>query len=75
MQMLSLLSLLLCCAFTQAQDFFNTKDLTGWKGLENLWSVKDGMIHASPQPKGINFNTFLYTEKDMPTLKCPCRSS
>ena len=64
MRLLSLLSLLLCCAFTQAQDFFNTKDLTGWKGLEQHWSVKDGMIHGSTQPKGINFNTFLCSEKE-----------
>jgi hypothetical protein len=64
MRMLSLLSLILCCAFTQAQDFFNTKDLTGWKGLTQHWSVQDGMIHGTTQPKGINFNTFLCSDKE-----------
>lgn len=64
MRMLSLLSLLLCCTFTQAQDFFNTKDLAGWKGLTQHWSVQDGMIHGTTQPKGINFNTFLCSDKE-----------
>ena len=64
MRILSLLSLLLCCSLTQAQDFFNTKDLTGWKGLEKHWSVQDGMIHGTTQPKGINFNTFLCSDKE-----------
>ncbi|HMO36987.1 MAG TPA: DUF1080 domain-containing protein [Gemmatales bacterium] len=47
-----------------AEDFFNGKDLAGWKGLREHWSVKDGAILGSTQPKGINFNTFLCTERE-----------
>jgi hypothetical protein len=44
--------------------FFNGKDLTGFEGLlEQFWSVKDGAIVGSTQPKGINFNTFLCSKK------------
>jgi Domain of Unknown Function (DUF1080) len=44
--------------------FFNGKDLTGWEGLlEQFWSVKDGAIVGSTQPKGNNFNTFLCSKK------------
>ena len=28
-------------------SLFNGKDLTGWEGLEGLWSVKDGVIDGS----------------------------
>lgn len=65
MRLLSLLTLLLLCSIpAQAQDFFNTKDLAGWKGLTQHWSVQDGMIHGTTQPKGINFNTFLCSDKE-----------
>jgi Domain of Unknown Function (DUF1080) len=47
-----LLTLALCCAAATSgnaaddtwQDLFNGKDLTGWKGKPELWSVKDGAI-------------------------------
>jgi hypothetical protein len=43
-------------------DFFNGKDLTGWEGLTEYWSVKDGaLVGASPQ--GLKFNTFLCSKK------------
>lgn len=42
---------------------FNGKDLTGWKGMSNLWSVKDGAITGYTKdgklPKG---NSFLVWE-------------
>lgn len=43
--------------------FFNGKDLEGWDGLKEYWSVKDGAIIGSSLPKGINFNTFLCSKK------------
>lgn len=48
----------------KADDFFTGKDLTGWKGLSQHWSVDNGAIHGSTQPKGINFNTFLCSDKE-----------
>ena len=45
---------------TGFQSLFNGKDLTGWNGNPELWSVKDGVIHgqttAEHPAKG---NTFL----------------
>ena len=39
---------------------FNGKDLTGWDGDPNLWSVKDGVIHGeTTAEKPANGNTFL----------------
>jgi len=33
---------------------FNGKDLTGWDGIPELWSVKDGVIHGGHQGRGGN---------------------
>lgn len=41
---------------------FNGKDLSGWVGDKKLWSVQDCVIVG--QTPGINYNTFLYTEKE-----------
>jgi hypothetical protein len=41
--------------------FFNGKDLTGWEGLTEFWSVKDGAI-VGATPAGGKFNTFLCTK-------------
>lgn len=39
---------------------FNGKDLTGWDGDPNLWSVKDGVIHGETSAeKPASGNTFL----------------
>ncbi len=39
---------------------FNGKDLTGWDGDPNLWSVKDGVIHGETTPENpAKGNTFL----------------
>lgn len=65
MRFLSALMLLsICTVSAHSDDFFNLKDLSGWQGLKEHWSVKDGMIHGTTQPKGINFNTFLCSEKE-----------
>ena len=51
---------------------FNGKDLTGWKGLPNLWSVKDGCITgqtqadpSNPAKSTLASNTFLIWERDV----------
>jgi len=46
-------------------SLFNGKDLTGWKGGEGLWSVKDGCItgETKADPK-LTHNTFLVYEKE-----------
>jgi hypothetical protein len=42
--------------------FFNGKDLTGWEGLMQFWTVKDGALvgHTEKDP---GFNTFLCSKK------------
>ncbi len=50
---------------TRADDkdtFFNGKDLTGWEGLSNYWSVQDSAI-VGATPDGLKFNTFLCSKK------------
>ena len=46
MKLLPILLTLAATAFVQAEDkqLFNGKDLTGWKGQMEFWSVKDGAI-------------------------------
>jgi len=58
------LSLTLLAASNSDDVFFNGKDLSGWKGLEHHWAVRDGMLVGTTKPKGINFNTFLCSEKE-----------
>lgn len=45
-------------AADESAGFFNGKDLTGWQGLPDYWSVQDGAI-VGASPKGLSFNTFL----------------
>jgi hypothetical protein len=62
-------AVLLAAGTTRSADaskgsaFFNGKDLTGWQGLKEFWSVKDGSIVGSTAPDGLKFNTFLCSEK------------
>lgn len=43
---------------------FNGKDLDGWKGNSDLWSVEDGMITGrTTAEKPLQFNTFLIYDK------------
>lgn len=43
-------------------EFFNGKDLTGWEGLTQFWSVRDGaLVGYTPQDPG--HNTFLCSKK------------
>lgn len=62
------LALILSCAgrafADDANGFFNGKDLTGWSGLKEFWSVKDGTLVGSTHASGgLKFNTFLCSHK------------
>jgi hypothetical protein len=52
---------------TRADDatngFFNGKDLRGWEGLTQYWSVKDGALVGTGGDQKIPFNTFLCSKK------------
>jgi len=42
------------------KSIFNGKDLTGWDGNKDVWSVRDGVLTgATTAEKGIKSNTFL----------------
>jgi hypothetical protein len=43
---------------------FKDKNLNGWKGLPAFWKVEDGELIGSSLPRGIDFNTFLCSERD-----------
>jgi hypothetical protein len=43
-------------------EFFNGKDLAGWEGWTQYWSVQDGAI-VGATPDGLKFNTFLCSKK------------
>ena len=51
-----------CYAEDSMKDFFNGKDLTGWEGLTEYWSVKDGAL-VGYTPKDPGHNTFLCSKK------------
>jgi hypothetical protein len=42
--------------------FFNGKDLSGWEGIREYWSVQDGAIVGHP-PKDPGYNNFLCSKK------------
>src|ERR1700756_5752013 len=41
---------------------FNGKNLDGWEGYEDLWSVKDEVIIAK-NSKRLNYSTYLLTKR------------
>ena len=45
-----------------APAFFNGKNLDGWEGIREYWSVKDGAIVGHP-PKDPGYNNFLCSKK------------
>ncbi len=48
-------------------QLFNGKDLTGWKGVEGFWSVKDGAITGTTTPENpAKKNTFLVWQDGKP---------
>ncbi len=48
---------------TEAVEIFNGKDLTGWVGHKDLWSVKDGVI-IGKNSKPVKVSTYLLTERE-----------
>ncbi len=60
MKSILVLSLLSTFAHAAPQSLFNGKDLTGWEGNPDLWSVKDGVITGQTTvEKPAPANTFL----------------
>lgn len=49
-------------ARTEQPVFFNGKDLTGWSGLKEYWTVRDGALIGAC-PTGLKFNTFLCSDR------------
>ena len=46
----------------QLQQLFNGKDLTGWQGAENRWSVVDGVIRGA-NDDNVPSSTYLFTDR------------
>ncbi len=60
MKTLLTLALLTTLASAEDKQLFNGKDLTGWEGDKNFWSVEDSVITgASSAEKLVKQNTFL----------------
>lgn len=55
-------SLPACFAQEGVKDIFNGKDLTGWKGKPEFWSVEDGAITGRTKKDQLKANTFLVWE-------------
>ncbi|MCA9191860.1 MAG: DUF1080 domain-containing protein [Planctomycetales bacterium] len=50
-------------AQNEGRELFNGKDLSGWRGNTELWSVEDGCITGrTSAEKPLTFNTFLIWE-------------
>jgi putative membrane-bound dehydrogenase-like protein len=47
-----------------AKEFFNGKDLTGWEGHKDLWSIENGEI-VGKAPKGLAKNEFLKSQTEV----------
>jgi Domain of Unknown Function (DUF1080) len=46
---------------SETKDLFNGKDLEGWEGYTDLWSVQDGVIVAKNK-EPLKFSTYLLTK-------------
>jgi hypothetical protein len=54
------------CFAQESQSIFNGRDLSGWKGNTELWSVEDGAITGrTTDEKPLTFNTFLVWEGEV----------
>jgi hypothetical protein len=66
------LAVVLIIGVTYAQEegfvsIFNGKDLAGWRGDKNFWSVQDGALTAKTTPENLlKYNTFLIWEGGKP---------
>src|SRR6516162_9149367 len=48
--------------YRHSDSFFNGKDLDGWEGRGEYWSVRDGAL-VGASPEGAKFSTFLCSKK------------
>lgn len=68
---------LLCAPLGRAQspeELFNGKDLSGWKGHLDHWSVEDGAITGrSTTEKPLTYNTFLVWEGEVENFELKLR--
>ncbi len=54
------------CNAEDSAQLFNGKDLSGWKGREDLWTVQDGAITGKTlEENPIQENTFLVSEHEV----------
>ena len=54
-------------ASPESVKLFNGKDLSGWSGLEGLWSVEDGaIVGRTTEADPIKHNTFLVWDEGQP---------
>ncbi|MCC9601276.1 DUF1080 domain-containing protein [Stieleria sp. JC731] len=54
-------------ALTESVIIFNGKDLSGWSGREDLWSVEDGQIVGRTTSENpLTYNTFLIYDEQQP---------
>lgn len=64
---IAILALLIVLGVTSSlqadETFFNGKDLEGFEGKTELWSVREGAIVGNTGEKGIRSNTFLCSKK------------
>ena len=47
----------------EPEAFFNGKDLDGWEGLREYWSVRDGAIVGKVPAEGLGFRTYLCSRR------------
>ncbi len=65
---LCLTAIIICAPAAMAKeegytDLFNGKDLSGWDGNPDFWSVDKGEILGSTHEKRVKYNEFLISEK------------
>ena len=61
-----------CCASLAAAgeieegfvSIFNGKDLAGWKAIDDVWSVRDGVLVGTARPPKLDHNSFITSEKE-----------
>ena len=59
---------------TAGKPIFNGKDLSGWKGVEGFWSVKDGAITGQTTKENpAKTNTFLIWDGEVGDFQLTCK--
>jgi len=77
MKLLPLVALTLFAAATVRADekqIFNGKDLSGWKGVPEFWSVQDGCLTGKTTTENmVKENTFLVWEGEVGDFELTCK--